>query len=1249
MKHIRTIALAAALVCIVCAHADRFSFSPSIKFRIAPTMTPNGALAIGSNHSINSPACLSTSSTYDDDCYWYILEYKTGKYAIRNAKTSQYLVWDEVRSESPIRRYMHLDTSVKSDSALWTIGQTADGAYYFRNVAGESYCFDVRTNSYVLGTYSNSSTPTSSNELFYIYKEDGTEYTEATDSNTVCGVDASGYYWSTAELTQPVVYTTDDSDPVLYAITNVRSGLYVIDGTALTQTSEEPDRLFYFKEAEGGVQIMIQGGGYVSGKLPTTYTTSATDVTVSSGTPSTDDHVWSIAYSADEEYPGYSVGVATCSENTSYNWHSRNSYIYWNDFQEVGICYYSVDGGSTFAFKSKDVRHRNYLLEQGIVIPSDTELPVDPTDPDPTDPTDPTDPDSTYELADYTGPVTHVFRADGKIDAIPNEYIESTVQTADSITITTKDSGPTYTYAAYEVDSVSTSLPASLPKFNSFKFNNKFNPHLIEDAAGVFYGDSLITVNPLCIGKRLRPSFKIDDDAQVYIGTTLQKSKVTRTRYDKDVVYTIARRGHTILRRTTEGKYVTCPYGRQTTVRVTFATDQATGTYKVPTIYLTTDDGTSITSKTTYKTGTITIDGGGAFPDMAQTAMQIKGRGNTSWNISNKKPYHMKFDTSVKPLGLTKGKHWNLIANAQSKSMTTNAVAMKIAQLVETAAYNHEIPVELYINGEYRGSYNLTEKIGFSNNSIDLADETSAVMLELDSYWDDDFKFKTTSFTLPVNIKEPDLSEGTTALTYDQIQEHFNEAITAQYNDEEMANHFDIDYLARYLFVYDLAMNTEFMHPKSTFCYNEDITNSDSKYIFGPVWDFDWGYGYEFTSNYFTYSASTDYWNSVSMEADDWVRDLRYSGESVNKAYYNLWHNFMSDGRLDELVEFCQDYYDFASASFTHDNTKWSSGNASTYATVTDRAKTWLKERANYIYNYLGTTLGYSSKGYLDTATDTTVKGDVNGDGAVTIADVVCTLNYMLNLPNEDFDFVQADQDANDIVTIKDVLTIRDLTTGSTASGRFYGLPQAEASLMPGKATSRAGGVDIALDVYADNGSAYSGLQFDLAIPQGMAVADLDISSSIPEFELYMTQIGSTASERDLYRVSIYSSGNHTLPAGHTALTLSLDWGECQSTAEELTVSVSNVLFANSVGEDERAASRSTKFSNTAMTGISNTAWVVSQNGNKLTLGATEDTDMPIYSTDGKLFGVYKACKGGCTITLPQGVYIVNKKKIAVK
>ena len=42
-------------------------------------------------------------------------------------------------------------------------------------------------------------------------------------------------------------------------------------------------------------------------------------------------------------------------------------------------------------------------------------------------------------------------------------------------------------------------------------------------------------------------------------------------------------------------------------------------------------------------------------------------------------------------------------------------------------------PAVLYINGEYKGSYMFTEKVGMANNSVDI-DEEDGYVVELDTY-----------------------------------------------------------------------------------------------------------------------------------------------------------------------------------------------------------------------------------------------------------------------------------------------------------------------------------------------------------------------------------------------------------------------------------------------------------------------------------------------------------------------------------
>ena len=152
--------------------------------------------------------------------------------------------------------------------------------------------------------------------------------------------------------------------------------------------------------------------------------------------------------------------------------------------------------------------------------------------------------------------------------------------------------------------------------------------------------------------------------------------------------------------------------------------------------------------------------------------------------------------------------------------MMTNAVAMKVARLVQTAGANDIVPVELYLNGEYRGSYNFTQKVGLSNNSVDLVDDTNATLLELDSYYDETYKFRDDAYYLPVNIKEPDFEENYDEERYNLIVDHFNEFTSLLYDGgEDYTSMMDVEQFARFFFVNNYVLNCELGHPKSCYLY----------------------------------------------------------------------------------------------------------------------------------------------------------------------------------------------------------------------------------------------------------------------------------------------------------------------------------------------------------------------------------------------------------------------------------------------
>lgn len=544
---------------------------------------------------------------------------------------------------------------------------------------------------------------------------------------------------------------------------------------------------------------------------------------------------------------------------------------------------------------------------------------------------------------------------EGCFDAFPRSLVVSEETDAKgTLTLTLADSSEII-YNKEEYDSVSYTGPA-LPRLASFKFNNKYNDEMPWDVEALFRADDAmnqrISLDVPSITKYLTPSFKTDpEDAVVYVGDEVQESKVSRHRFTEDIVYTTSLPGCRLARMTKDSVCVMGHYGRDYTVSVDFMTERTTD---VPRIEIDVDDGRDITSRSTYRHAKFYLYGNGVYEDM-EDSVWIKGRGNSSWGWP-KKPYRLKFDEKVSPFGLKKGKSWVLLSNYQTNSMMTNAIGMKAARLVGTKGANHIIPVDLYLNGQYRGSYNFTEKVGIANNSIDIDEENGGVLLELDQYYDETYKFYSDIYYLPTNVKDPDLSEepfkADATERLKAIKSNFNSFCISVNKKTGYEYKMDVDAFARFMMVNDLILNFELGHPKSTYLYNENIGDITSKWVFGPVWDLDWAYGYENYGRYYLGGSTTSLFSKDSNFGNGtrFFRNLLYNSELTKKAYYRVWYYFMQDS-YQELIDYVQDYFDYANPSFLNNAELWRDGYY--YEYYLEDIRSWLEERTTWIMNHI--------------------------------------------------------------------------------------------------------------------------------------------------------------------------------------------------------------------------------------------------------------------------------------------------------
>ena len=142
---------------------------------------------------------------------------------------------------------------------------------------------------------------------------------------------------------------------------------------------------------------------------------------------------------------------------------------------------------------------------------------------------------------------------------------------------------------------------------------------------------------------------------------------------------------------------------------------------KLPVVYLTTKKNRDITSKTNYVSGTmVIIDNDEKISTIYSGGIKIKGRGNSSW-LWPKKPYRLKLDTKTDLFGMGKNRNWVLLSNYLDESLLRNATAFQISERLGLVTMQ-SVWVDVILNGEYIGNYQLCEQIRLDTDRVDIYD-----------------------------------------------------------------------------------------------------------------------------------------------------------------------------------------------------------------------------------------------------------------------------------------------------------------------------------------------------------------------------------------------------------------------------------------------------------------------------------------------------------------------------------------------
>lgn len=227
----------------------------------------------------------------------------------------------------------------------------------------------------------------------------------------------------------------------------------------------------------------------------------------------------------------------------------------------------------------------------------------------------------------------------------------------------------------------------------------------------------------------------------------------------------------------------------------------------------------------------------------------VKGRGNVTWDRYPKKPYSLKLTKKAEILGMAASKRWVLLSNWADRTLLRNDVAFEIARRTSLAWTPRGKPVELILNGEYRGAYYLCEKVQINRNRLDIEEMddddndveniTGGYLMEIDKYFDEANKFRSATYHLPYQFRNPG-EDVLTDAQFNYMQQYVNDFEASLSSDPALQRGDYVQWIDPLSFidwwiVNELCYNKEVSRPKSVYLHKQ----RGGRLTMGPVWDFD--------------------------------------------------------------------------------------------------------------------------------------------------------------------------------------------------------------------------------------------------------------------------------------------------------------------------------------------------------------------------------------------------------------------------
>lgn len=282
--------------------------------------------------------------------------------------------------------------------------------------------------------------------------------------------------------------------------------------------------------------------------------------------------------------------------------------------------------------------------------------------------------------------------------------------------------------------------------------------------------------------------------------------------------------------------------------------------HTVAVMNITTENGAPIKGKEKedYVNCTINVDHPDDKWDYEGTG-RIRGRGNSTWLWYDKKPYRIKLDEKASIVGLAAEKDWVLLANFRDPTHMMNTFVFELGHVMGLPYTNHSRFMEVNLNGEYIGLYQLTEQIEQGKNRV-AVDDMEGILIALDvddgPYYSPDSgdNFYSDIYGMPVCVKFPedtDVSDIRSELAKLEsailsIRRSKGDEAAIKAGMDKVRELLDVQSFIDYLIIQELIYNVELAAPRSMYMHKD----KGGKWVMGPLWDFDAGFDFDWGTMY---------------------------------------------------------------------------------------------------------------------------------------------------------------------------------------------------------------------------------------------------------------------------------------------------------------------------------------------------------------------------------------------------------------